>query len=66
MVRIGVSVSDQELKTLERYLRETFYYVITVCDESDMSIFPGEEPTPLVLRGPFSSDRKRRGATRRI
>ena len=43
MGEIGVGVSDQESKTLERYLREPFDYVITVCDEANEAcpVFPG-------------------------
>ncbi len=35
MDEIGVDISGQESKTLERYLREPFDYVITVCDEAN-------------------------------
>ncbi len=35
MDEIGVDISDQESKTLERYLGEPFDYVITVCDEAN-------------------------------
>ena len=43
MGEIGVDVSDQESKTLERYLKELFDYVITVCDEANEAcpVFPG-------------------------
>jgi arsenate reductase len=43
MGEIGVDVSGQESKTLERYLREPFDYVITVCDEANEAcpFFPG-------------------------
>ena len=43
MDEIGVDVSGQESKTLERYLREPFDYVITVCDEANEAcpVFPG-------------------------
>ena len=35
MAEIGVDVSGQESKTLERYLGESFEYVITVCDAAN-------------------------------
>ncbi len=35
MDEIGVDISDQESKTLERYLGEPFDYVITACDEAN-------------------------------
>lgn len=35
MAEIGVDVSGQESKTLERYLGESFEYVITVCDDAN-------------------------------
>ena len=36
-------ISSQESKTLERYLREPFDYVITVCDDANEAcpFFPG-------------------------
>jgi arsenate reductase (thioredoxin) len=43
MDEIGIDVSSQESKTLERYLAERFDYVITVCDEANEAcpFFPG-------------------------
>jgi arsenate reductase (thioredoxin) len=43
MAKIGADVSGQESKTLERYLGESFEYVITVCDAANEAcpIFPG-------------------------
>ena len=43
MDEIGIDISGQESKTLERYLGETFDYVITVCDEANEAcpFFPG-------------------------
>jgi arsenate reductase len=40
---IAVDISGQESKTLERYLREPFDYVITVCDDANEAcpVFPG-------------------------
>jgi arsenate reductase len=34
MEEIGVDISGQESKTLERYQQEPFDYVITVCDDA--------------------------------
>jgi len=33
MGEIGIDISGQESKTLDRYLHEPFDYVITVCDD---------------------------------
>jgi arsenate reductase (thioredoxin) len=43
MDEIGVDISEQESKTLERYVGEPFDYVITVCDEANEAcpFFPG-------------------------
>jgi arsenate reductase len=43
MDEIGVDISGQESKTLERYLREPFDHVITVCDDANEAcpFFPG-------------------------
>ncbi len=43
MEEIGVDISDQESKTLERYLGEPFDYVVTVCDDANEAcpVFPG-------------------------
>jgi arsenate reductase (thioredoxin) len=35
MEEVGVDISGQESKTLERYLEEPFDYVITVCDDAN-------------------------------
>jgi arsenate reductase (thioredoxin) len=35
MEEIGVDISGQESKTLDRYLREPLDYVITVCDDAN-------------------------------
>jgi arsenate reductase (thioredoxin) len=35
MDEIGVDISGQESKTLQRYLEEPFDYVITVCDDAN-------------------------------
>jgi two-component system sensor histidine kinase SenX3 len=42
MDEIGIDISDQKSKTLERYLGEPFDYVITVCDEANGAcpVFP--------------------------
>jgi arsenate reductase (thioredoxin) len=43
MDEIGVDITGQESKTLERYLEEPFDYVITVCDDANEAcpFFPG-------------------------
>ena len=43
MKEIGVDISGQESKTLDRYLEEQFDYVITVCDDANEAcpFFPG-------------------------
>ena len=43
MDEVGVDISGQESKTLERYLKEPFDYVITVCDDANEAcpFFPG-------------------------
>jgi len=43
MAELGVDVSGQESKTLERYLGERFEYVVTVCDDANEAcpVFPG-------------------------
>ena len=43
MDEIGIDISGQKSKTLERYLEESFDYVITVCDDANEAcpFFPG-------------------------
>ena len=43
MEEIGVDISKQESKTLDRYLDQPFDYVITVCDDANEAcpFFPG-------------------------
>jgi arsenate reductase len=43
MAELGIDISQQESKTLDRYLGERFDTVITVCDQANAScpIFPG-------------------------
>jgi arsenate reductase (thioredoxin) len=43
MEEIGLDISGQESKTLERYLGEPFDYVVTVCDAANEAcpFFPG-------------------------
>jgi arsenate reductase (thioredoxin) len=45
MGEIGIDISGQESKTLERYLQESFDYVITVCDDANEAcpFFPGAQ-----------------------
>jgi arsenate reductase len=43
MEELGIDISAQESKTLDRYLGESFDFVITVCDDANEAcpIFPG-------------------------
>ena len=43
MREVGIDISGQTSKTLERYLHEPWDYVITVCDDANEScpVFPG-------------------------
>jgi arsenate reductase (thioredoxin) len=43
MEEVGIDISGQESKTLDRYLGEPFEYVITVCDDANEAcpFFPG-------------------------
>jgi arsenate reductase len=43
MTELGIDISGQQSKTLDRYLREPFDKVITVCDSAAEAcpIFPG-------------------------
>jgi arsenate reductase len=43
MTELGVDISGQESKGLERYLGEPFDYVVTVCDDANEAcpVFPG-------------------------
>jgi arsenate reductase (thioredoxin) len=43
MGEIGIDISGQESKTLDRYLHEPFDHVITVCDDANEAcpFFPG-------------------------
>ena len=43
MREVGIDISGQQSKTLDRYLREPWDYVITVCDEANETcpVFPG-------------------------
>lgn len=45
MAEMGIDISGQESKTLDRYLEEPFDAVITVCDGANEScpIFPGAD-----------------------
>lgn len=37
MAEIGIDISDQESKTLDRYLDQSFDAVVTVCDQANES-----------------------------
>ena len=43
MDELGIDISGQESKTLDRYVGDTFDYVITVCDDANEAcpVFPG-------------------------
>src|SRR5215212_1577325 len=43
MNELGIDISGQESKTLERYLGQSFDYVVTVCDAANEAcpVFPG-------------------------
>ena len=45
MDEIGIDISGQESKTLDRYLQEPFDHVITVCDDANEAcpFFPGAQ-----------------------
>jgi arsenate reductase (thioredoxin) len=45
MDEIGVDISEQESKTLDRYLQKPVDYVITVCDDANEAcpFFPGAQ-----------------------
>ena len=45
MEEVGVDISGQESKTLDRYLHEPFDHVITVCDDANEAcpFFPGAQ-----------------------
>jgi arsenate reductase (thioredoxin) len=45
MEEIGIDISGQESKTLDRYLQEPFDHVITVCDDANEAcpFFPGAQ-----------------------
>src|ERR671920_1653897 len=45
MHELGIDISGQESKTLERYLEQPFDYVITVCDDANEAspFFPGAQ-----------------------
>ena len=45
MEEVGIDISGQESKTLDRYLHEPFDYVITVCDDANEAcpFFPGAQ-----------------------
>ena len=60
MADLGVDISGQESKTLDRYLGESFDWLITVCDQANEScpVFPGARwrlhwsfPDPSKARG---------------
>jgi len=72
MEEIGIDISGQESKTLDRYLSEPFDHVITVCDDTNEAcpFFPGGKsrlhwslPDPSQARG---SEEERLAAFRSV
>ena len=61
MEEVGIDISGQESKTLDRYLREPFDYVITVCDDANEAcpFFPGAQSR---LHWPFEDPSKAKGS----
>ena len=47
MAEVGIDISGHESKTVDRYLGESFAWVITVCDQAREAcpVFPGAEET---------------------
>ena len=47
MAEVGIDISGQESKTVDRYLGESFAWVITVCDQAREAcpMFPGANET---------------------
>jgi len=47
MAEVGIDISDQQSKTLDRFLQQPFDWLITVCDSAREScpVFPGVERT---------------------
>jgi arsenate reductase (thioredoxin) len=69
MEEVGVDISGQESKTLDRYLREPFDYVITVRDgfERSLPLLPGcQKQAALVLGGPLVGRGLRGGTARAL
>jgi arsenate reductase len=61
MEEVGIDISGQESKTLDRYLREPFDYVITVCDDANEAcpFFPGAQ---IRLHWSFEDPSKAKGS----
>jgi arsenate reductase (thioredoxin) len=61
MVELGVDISGQESKTLQRYLGEPFDYVVTVCDDANEAcpVFPGAKNR---LHWPFRDPSRAEGS----
>jgi arsenate reductase len=61
MDEIGVDITGQESKILERYLGEPFDYVITVCDDANEAcpFFPGAKNR---LHWPFEDPARAEGS----
>ena len=66
MEEIGVDISGQESKTLDRYLDQPFDYVITVCDDANKPARSrGPEQVALVgFEDPSEAEAQMRSAWR--
>jgi arsenate reductase len=72
MAELGIDISGQESETLDRYLREPFDHVVTVCDDANEAcpVFPGaKNRLHWSFRDPSratGSDEERLGAFREV
>jgi hypothetical protein len=65
MAELGVDVSRQESKTLERYLGEPFDYVVTVCDDANEACpAPSSPARSAACTGHFGTLHGSRAATK--
>jgi arsenate reductase len=65
MDEIGIDISGQESKTLDRYLQEPFDYVITVCDDANEAC-PFFPVPPTGCTGPSRTPQRRRARRRSV
>ena len=59
MAEVGIDISDHQSKNVERYLGESFAWVITVCDQAREACpySPAPRDGPLGIRRPVGGDR---------